>query len=597
MKAILIGQRIPGEGGSSGGGGGLRKIEVTTQPTKTRYLSGETFDKSGMVITASYGVGPVIVGTAEVPSDQYTVTPTLMTDGITAVTITYMEGGDTVSCDLPVTVIHALTKIEVTTNPTKTIYEYDDSFSTAGMVVTASYTDGVQTELTSYTHSPSGALKTLGDQNITISYQEEGITKTTTYPITVERKSVTKPTWKSNLTYKDSGDHIQTVTATSYWNNYNTNYMTIGGTTSGANAGTYKASFTPGTNYRWADKSIDTIEVSWVIDKAVGSISANPTILNITSGATSVSSTLTTYNTGVISISPISQTGLISMSISGKTFTVVGDGSTKVNEFDVTISAAADDNHTSASCIVKVAASYWEWGDETATADANWFSSLKNALPTMSSTEKEALIGKTKSVTLSTAILETTTHLIRCIDVDKDGPNTATFQTKNCLNVKTRFGSSSSSFSWIGSYVRSYCNEYYHAFPGKNNIKTVKKGTCPDSTGSSRNNEVTYNDETVFLLSEREFGLDSFSPLSTINSSTSRAECTKGVNSPYKYYDSDDKRIMHLGDSNTSYSGSPYERSRDYASDDAVCNVQSKGAAGRTNYFTPCGFAPAFVIG
>lgn len=80
---------------------------------------------------------------------------------------------------------------------------------------------------------------------------------------------------------------------------------------------------------------------------------------------------------------------------------------------------------------------------------------------------------------------------------------------------------------------------------------------------SSRNGTPTYNNETVFLLSEREFGLDSFSPLSTAHSTTSKAECTAGKNFAYNYYTSNATRIMYLGDVSTS-DGHPWERSRVY---------------------------------
>ena len=42
-----------------GGGGGIKlvSIAVTTPPTKTRYLSGESFDPAGRVVTATYSNG------------------------------------------------------------------------------------------------------------------------------------------------------------------------------------------------------------------------------------------------------------------------------------------------------------------------------------------------------------------------------------------------------------------------------------------------------------------------------------------------------------------------------------------------------------
>lgn len=69
----------------SGGGSGSIKLEslaVTKPPKKTIYKSGESFDPTGMVVEASYGFGL----TSEVTG--YTVTPSVLTDGVTEVTIT-----------------------------------------------------------------------------------------------------------------------------------------------------------------------------------------------------------------------------------------------------------------------------------------------------------------------------------------------------------------------------------------------------------------------------------------------------------------------------------------------------------------------------
>ena len=87
-----------------------------------------------MVITASYGLSEnVIITTAEVTG--YQVTPQTLTDGITYVTITYSELGETRTTTQPVTVTHRLTAIKVTQEPTTLVYEYGDTLQTAGMVV------------------------------------------------------------------------------------------------------------------------------------------------------------------------------------------------------------------------------------------------------------------------------------------------------------------------------------------------------------------------------------------------------------------------------------------------------------------------------
>lgn len=569
------------------------KIEVTTKPTKTSYLAGDSFNSAGMVVTASYGTGQAVLATAEVSG--YSVSPSVLTDGTTSVTITYSEGGETCTTTLPVTVTHRLSAIVVTTKPNKLTYEYGDALATTGMVVTASYSDSQTKTVTGYSCSPT-TFSTIGNQVVTVSYTENGVTQTTTFNVTINRKSVAKPTWKSNLTYTGSA---QSVSSASYWNNYNTSYMTIGGTTSATNAGTYIATFTPGSNYRWADGTTSAINVNWTINKATGSLSVNPTTVAINGNnySSGVAVTITRAGDGAISYSPTSISGL-TLSLSGNTLTIKGNGSTAVPAKTITISVAAGTNHTApANKTITVSAEYWSWGADGGTVDAAWFTGLKNYLAShtgasIKTSSGGAILGTTKSVTLSSAVLGTTTHLIRVIGVDQDANNTVTFQTKNCLSQYTTFGSSA---VWIGSTARSLCQNYYNAFPGKAAIKTIKKGTCPNY--GNRNQNVTYNDETVFLLSEREFGLDTYSPLSTANSTTSKAECTQGKNFAYSYYTSNATRIMYLGDTSTSSYGYPWERSRSYNGSNYVCFVDGNGRAGYSGYDGSSGLAPAFVIG
>lgn len=569
------------------------KIEVTTKPTKTSYLAGDSFNSAGMVVTASYGTGQAVLATAEVSG--YSVSPSVLTDGTTSVTITYSEGGETCTTTLAVTVTHRLSAITVTTKPNKLTYEYGDTLATTGMVVTASYSDSQTKTVTGYSCSPT-TFSTVGNQVVTVSYTENGVTQTTTFNVTVNRKSVAKPTWKSNLTYTGSA---QSVSSASYWNNYNTSYMTIGGTTSATNAGTYIATFTPRSNYRWADGTTTAINVNWTINKATGSLSVNPTTVAINGNnySSGVAVTITRAGDGAISYSPISISGL-TLSLNGNTLTIKGNGSTAVSAKTITISVAAGTNHTApANKTITVSAEYWSWGADGGTVDAAWFNGLKNYLASNSGSSIRtsnggSILGTTKSVTLSSAVLGTTTHLIRVIGVDQDANNTVTFQTKNCLSQYTTFGSNA---VWIGSTARSLCQNYYNAFPGKAAIKTIKKGTCPNY--GDRNQNVTYNDETVFLLSEREFGLDTYSPLSTANSTTSKAECTQGKNFAYSYYTSNATRIMYLGDTSTSSYGYPWERSRHYGSSNCVCFVYGVGTANNYFYNDSRGLAPAFVIG
>ena len=83
--------------------------------------------------------------------------------------------------------------------------------------------------------------------------------------------TVRLPSQSGTLTYSGS---VKTPT----WNNYDANQLTIGGTTSATNAGTYSATFAPLEGYAWEDGTINVKSVSWTIQRA--SISTVPSQSN-----------------------------------------------------------------------------------------------------------------------------------------------------------------------------------------------------------------------------------------------------------------------------------------------------------------------------
>ena len=85
----------------------------------------------------------------------------------TAVTISYTENGVTKTCTQAIT-IRTLSSISVTTAPAKTAYKYGEKFSSAGMVITAKYSDNATRVVTGWTYSPTGALG-LSNTTITIT--------------------------------------------------------------------------------------------------------------------------------------------------------------------------------------------------------------------------------------------------------------------------------------------------------------------------------------------------------------------------------------------------------------------------------------------
>ena len=162
-----------------GGKVGLKSISVTTPPNKTTYVAGETFDPTGMVVTAD-------IGGFAIEASGYAVNPTEMTPGVTEVTISYEFAGVTKTTTQPVTV-KTLSSIAITTQPAKRAYKFGEVFDRAGMVVTATYSDSSMADVTAQTtHSPTGAL-THSDTTVTVSHTVGGTTKTATTTITIAK--------------------------------------------------------------------------------------------------------------------------------------------------------------------------------------------------------------------------------------------------------------------------------------------------------------------------------------------------------------------------------------------------------------------------
>ena len=144
----------------------LDRIEITTNPDKMEYEVGETFDKTGMVVTAIYTDASQEIIT------EYTYEPTgSLTKNDNKITVTYQEKNAVLNITVNEPVPEkTLEKIEITTNPNKMEYLVGEVFDKTGMVVTAIYSDASQETITEYEYAPTGELTT-NDNLITISYQ------------------------------------------------------------------------------------------------------------------------------------------------------------------------------------------------------------------------------------------------------------------------------------------------------------------------------------------------------------------------------------------------------------------------------------------
>jgi hypothetical protein len=134
------------------GYGTVSSIAVTGTPSKTSYYAGDTFDPTGLTVTATYNVG----ATADVTS-LVTWTPDPLTAGTTAMTASYQYGATVTALYSGITVAaRTVTSIAVTTQPTVVAYSVGDALSFTGLVITATYNVGSTTDSTSdCTYSPA----------------------------------------------------------------------------------------------------------------------------------------------------------------------------------------------------------------------------------------------------------------------------------------------------------------------------------------------------------------------------------------------------------------------------------------------------------
>lgn len=185
--------------------------------------------------------------------------------------------------------------------------------------------------------------------NSTIYEIENGRTliNGTGYDISFIKKIENIPSTSSSLTYTGSA---QSPT----WINYDSNIMTIGGSTSDTNAGSYTTTFTPKPGYCWSDGSTSAKSVTWKIGKAAGSVvigngSAKIVPVAISAGTTVTKSlALTVVGDGAISASS-NNTSAATVSVSGSTLVVTNK---YIGTSVITVNVAEGTNYTASSATV-----------------------------------------------------------------------------------------------------------------------------------------------------------------------------------------------------------------------------------------------------
>ena len=438
----------------------------------------------------------------------------------------------------------------------------------------------------------------------------DGTTAARTVNWTIERAVITTtPSQSGTVTYNGAAQSPS-------WSNYDSTKLTIGGTTSATNAGTYSATFTPGANYKWSDGTTTAKSANWTIGKAAGSLSLNKSSMTLNKATTASTIAVTRAGDGAVTATS-SNTSVATVSVSGTTVTVTG----KVfGTATITIKVAAGTNHNAPA-------------NKTCTVQVNIFNSTLNsntwaAIKAASDAGEAAncwSVGATKTITINGKIGNTT---ISSLSIDafiigfnhnsaREGSNRVHFQIGkiggNLVGlVDSNYNSSGSdaknfqmnasntnSGGWSGSSMRKtllgnsntptnpLANSFMAALPSdlRAVMKSVTKYSDNTGGGSDTASYVTATTDYLFLLAEFEYhGARSYA---------NSAE--KNFQAQYDYYKAGNTKV-HNKHNATSTAAIAWCRSVYASGTDYFCRVSTSGNARYTTAYTSYALAPGFCV-
>ena len=442
------------------------------------------------------------------------------------------------------------------------------------------------------------------------NYQwSDGTTTAKTVAWSIGRASVGVPSQSGTLTYNGSAQ-------SPVWSGHDAAKLTIGGTTSGTNAGSYNATFTPVSNYQWSDGSTAAKTVAWSIGKAAGSSSLNKSSLALSTGTMSGTISVTRAGNGAVSASS-SNTNVATVSVSGTTVTVTAKAKGTAT---ITVKVAEGTNHTAPAnrtCSVSVTL-------PTTSLNDNTWATIKE-VSDAGQGENYWSVGDTKRITINGKVGNFTFSNL-AIDAfiigfnhnsSREGTNRIHFQIgkiggKDVCLCDSQYGSgqsgngyfnmnpnNSNSGGWNGSYMRKTllgnsgtpssppANSMLAALPS--DLRAVMKSVTKysDNTGGSPDNAsyVTSTTDYLFLLAEFEYhGARSYA---------NSAE--KNFQLQYSYYKAGNSKVKYKhGETGTAahhwcrsvYVGYAYH----------FCLVNTNGSATTSNANISWGAAPGFAV-
>ena len=531
-------------------------------------------------------------------------------------TVTATYGSKTISQAVEVTGalkytvdLRIATKIEVTSNPTKTAYIVGDQFDPAGMVVKATFADGSTAVITDQVdYSPK--TMTYGTTSVVVSATIGGQAYTASISVTVSRIKVSAvPTQSGTLTYNGAS---QSPTLSGY----DATKMSLSGTQMATNAGSYtmQASLKD-DKYEWPDGTTTAKTVNWSIDKKAGSFTKDKTSIQITPDKKSDTITITREGTGAISASS-NDTQVATTSVSGNVITVTG---VKSGNCVITINVAEDTNHTApASQTVNVSVSLISntlndnsWADIKSVSAEGTGATYWN----VGDYKNIQIYGTVQGMSLNSTVRAFILGFNH--NSAKEGANRIHFQIGKTTSGKdiafcdsnyNQTGSTNgfrmnlsntNSGGWKGSYGRKTllgnsgtptsppASSFMDALPAdlRAVMKSVTKYTDNAGTISNAASSVTATTDYLFLLAEFEVQGARFYANQYEKNYQAQYDYYKAGNSKVKYrHDATGKAVYHLC------------RSAHYESSYSFCLVSTRGTDDLSNAVTSRGLAPGFAV-
>lgn len=385
----------------------------------------------------------------------------------------------------------------------------------------------------------------------------DSTTETKTISWSIKAGQISVPTVSGTLTYNGTSQ-------SPVWSGYDTTKMTIGGQTSGVNAGAYTATFTPKTNYEWTDGTTAAKEVVWNIGKAVPVLTVSPTSVEVSTATPTATAAISYNGDGTLSATGNS---IASASVSGTTVTITG---LTTGDTTVTVNASEGTNYQAKSASISVSADIGPVGVSFATDSWETIAAVSEA----GTASQFYQIGDTKDITLSG--IGTMTLEIADFDHDYLSASTSAQKagisliTKDLLYETKQMNSTNTS---VGGFPDSALYDYlsttvWNALPAelRNVVKTCYKWY---GTGNSTTNGEWFGSKIWSPLEYELFGTTTYSPAT---------EHTTGNARKYPIFTDNASRIKRLN--NGSGSAQWYWEASPHASNAAgVCGVYSNGTA------------------